>query len=411
MKIALVHDDLIQMGGAERLLIALTELYPDAPVYTSFASKKWLSICSEKGIKLQTSFMQSLPFKEKLFRLYALFLFYPLAFESFDFSDFDLVVSISARFSHGILTKPGTIHICYMNSPGRMIWETSDYFRFESTKVKKVIKILPTLTTLRLWDYISAQKVDYFIANSSVPKNRILRYYHRNSHVIYPFVDNNITELGLKATETKLSGKQEKLNNQEFEVIQEKVLSKAQSSKINNLHINEDYYLIISRLLPWKQISIAIEACKTLDLALKVIGEGPDKERLQKLIEGYPNIELLGYVSEDEKIHLLSLCKAFIVTQLEDFGITPLEAMMSGKPVIAYGKGGVLDTVVPGVTGEFYFKQSSETLIQVLKDFNPKNYLKADCIYQARKFDRLHFDTNIKDYINAVYLKSRKTRN
>lgn len=364
MKIALVHDDLIQFGGAERLVMALHELWPDAPLYTSVASPQWLKICKEKNINLKTSFMQHLPFKTKLNRAFAPMLFHVLGFESFDFSQFDVVLSVSARFAHGVVTKPTTKHICYMNSPGRMIWESHDYFRYEKQSLLKMLGY--SLLDLRLWDFAAAQRVDYFIANSSVPQARIKKFYKRDSIIIHPFI--SIAEYQL------------------------------------NKYSSADYFLIISRLLPWKQIALAIHACNKLALPLKIIGEGPDKDRL-KNISG-PTVEILGYVSEEEKKICISNCLALIVTQYEDFGITPLEAMALGKPVIAYGKGGVLDTVINQKTGMFFEHQTVDSLVMALQNFNPTQFLKSDCLSQAKRFDRQYFEKNIKDFVNAVYLEA-----
>lgn len=364
MKLAIVHDDLIQFGGAERLLLALHELWPEAPVYTSIASKEWLQKCVDENIDLKTSFMQKFPLKKQLNRIYAPFLLYPLAFESFDFSEYDVVLSLSARFAHGIITKPYTKHICYMNSPGRMIWESHNYFEYE--KFNKLNLLMPSLTALRLWDFTAAQRVDYFIANSTLPKSRINKYYQRDSIIVYPFVETNKFPL--------------------------------------NKYTSSEYFLIISRLLAWKRIDIAIKAFNKLNLPLKIIGEGPEHDRLRSLAAS--NIEFLGYVSEEEKRIHLSKAAALVVTQHEDFGITPLEAMASGKPVIAYGKGGVLDTVEPGITGVFYPEQTEESLAHVLIDFNYKDYLVSDCLARAKRFDKCRFTKNIQDFVHAVYLES-----
>ena len=368
MKIALVHDDLIQFGGAERLLMALHDLYPDAPLYTSMASSKWKKICKQKNIKLVTSFMQNLPFKVRLNKYYAPFLLYVLAFERFDLSKFDVVISVSARFAHGIITKPSTKHICYMNSPGRMIWEASDYFKNTKPLIKNMIDL--SLTNLRLWDYTAAQRVDYFIANSSVPKARIKKYYGRASKVIYPFV-----------------------NMADFLTIDMAV----QTKKTN-------HFVLVSRLQDWKRIDVAIHAFNALKLPLKIIGNGPQKDHLKKIAGS--SIEFYHNLSDLDKIAHIASSQAMVITQHEDFGITAIEAMACGIPVIAYGKGGVLDTVVPGKTGEFFAEQSYVSLTDCLRKFDPANYLISDCIHQAYKFDKVYFDKYVKDFVNAVYLSN-----
>ena len=363
MKIALVHDDLIQFGGAEKLLMTFHEIWPDAPVYTSVVSKRWKKVCENKNIKLTTSFMQYFPFAAKLNRVYSVFLFHALAFESFDFTEFDVVLSISSRYAHSISTKPKTVHICYMNTPGRMFWEPIPYFMSLNSVLRSFVK--PILTHLRIWDYICAQRVDYFIANSKIPKDRIKKYYGRDSEIIYPFVD---------VKEFSLSTK------------------------------NMGYFLIVSRLQSWKRIDIAVKACSKLNLKLKVAGEGPALFELKR-IAGL-SVEFLGYVSESEKKKLLENCTAFINTQFEDFGISSLEALLCGKPVIAYAKGGVLDTVIPDKTGIFFYKQTVGELEKVLRNFNPKNYDSTICRESVEKFDKITFVKNIKAFVDKKYIES-----
>lgn len=364
MKLALVFDDLIQFGGAERLLLAAHEIWPDAPVYTSVVSNDWKDICAEKGIDVRTSFMQRFPFIEKLYKHYAPFLFYPIAFESFELSDYDVVLSISSRFSHGVRVMPRRKHICYMNSPGRMFWEPFEYFS-EDGFIKKLqaLFLAPALSTLRVWDYRAAQKVDHFIANSKTPHSRIKKYYGRDADIIYPFV-----EFGEDAGAEEGAG---------------------------------EYFLVITRLVSWKRVEHAISACEKAGVSLKVIGTGPDMGRLKGLAG--ENTQFLGYVSEKEKINAIKGSRAIIITQHEDFGIVPLEAMYHGKPVIAYGAGGVLETVVPGRTGEFYYTQSADHLAEAINDFDPERYSAQECKKQAEIFSKDRFKKSLEDYVNSVY--------
>jgi glycosyltransferase involved in cell wall biosynthesis len=380
MKIAIVFDDLIQFGGAERLLLAVHEVWPDAPIYTSVASKRWQQICAEKEIKLHTSFMQKLPWVEKLNRFYAVFFLHVLAFESFDLhkqndtsdSDYDVVLSISTRFAHGVNTKPTTKHVCYMNSPGRMFWEPFDYFegefnRHKITKKLSTLFLLPFLSILRLWDYSAAQRIDYFIANSKTPQKRIKSYYWRNSTIIHPFVD---------------------------------LTTKQGSDKKP-----DDYFVILTRLVSWKRVDIAVRACSLNNIKLKIIGDGPDIGRLKKIAG--PSIEFLGYIHDEaEKIRLLKNSLALIVTQHEDFGIAPLEAMSVGTPIIAYKKGGVLETVIASKTGEFFDAQDENSLAQALLAFDPLMYRPQDCINRADQFSKETFKKRLRDCINSVYLKN-----
>jgi len=370
MKIALVFDDLIQLGGAERLLSAIHEVYPDAPIYTSHASKKWEIRCAALSIRLITSFMQRLPFRIPLNRLYGLLGIHALAFETFDFREFDVVLSISSRFAHGIVVEPPCTHICYMNSPGRMFWDSRSYFeteRFLGTSAGGKmcnLCLAPFLCFLRIWDYSAAQRVDHFLANSLVPQSRIKKYYRRDSKIIHPFVPN--------------------VDPAVYGTWSEGV-----------------YFLVITRLVPWKRVDVAVEACEKLSLKLKVIGTGPDLARLRKNSNG--STEFLGYVTDEEKYRQILGCKALLVTQLEDFGIAVLEAMLFGKPVVAYGSGGVLETVVPGVTGEFFYDQHAESLANVLAGFDPLRYSREDCKNQALKFSKEAFKNELDDFVKKVY--------
>jgi glycosyltransferase involved in cell wall biosynthesis len=370
-KLAIVFDDLIQQGGAEKLLCTASELFPNAPVYTSLATKKWLDYFSEKNTRVVTSFMQKIPFGVRLNRVMGLFGVHSLAFSNFVFDDYEVVLSISSRFAHHIITKPGTVHICYINSPGRMFWEPINYFEGETFFLNRFFKRFSYflswsfLSLARIRDYVCAQRVDYFIANSKTPQARVTKYYGRTSQIIYPF--HSIESPG-----------------------SEEVISSA------------DYFLIISRLQAWKKIDIAIKACEKTNLKLKIIGEGADFGRLRSLAG--KNTELLGRVSELEKQQYLENCKALIMTQKEDFGIIALEAMAVGKPVIAYGLGGALETVLDGVTGVFFYSQDEESLRSVLVDFDGAKYKTSDCINQASRFTKTLFDQELKSLINMKLL-------
>jgi glycosyltransferase involved in cell wall biosynthesis len=367
MKIAIVCDDLIQFGGQERLVEAVLEIWPDAPVFAPVISKKWQKVLQNKKIKYYASFLQRFPFAEKLYRFYSVFLLHILAFESFDFNNYDVVISISSRFSHHIITRPTTKHICYMNTPGRMFWEQRDYFEEESIRGKGFKRALFDtflsfpINFIRMLDYIAAQRVDYFIANSKTSQARIKKYYGRESRIIYPFVDLDRFKNVLK------------------------------DAAISN------YFLVVTRLAPWKRVDIAIEACKNLGLNLKVVGTGPALSEFKTKTAS--NIEILGFVSDSKVASLYANCIAFINTQYEDFGITPLEAMACGKPVIAYGRGGVLETVKDDITGEFFKEQTVQDLISVLESFDRKKYSEEDCRIQAEKFSKQRFVEDLKSFV------------
>jgi glycosyltransferase involved in cell wall biosynthesis len=379
MKIALVCDDLIQHGGQERLFVELTNMYPNADIFAPVLSKEWKSFFSRRGRRVHTSFMQHLSFIEKLNKLYAVFLLHVFALESFDFSAYDLVLSVSSRFAHHVVTRPQTTHICYMNSPGRMIWNLTEYFDTAGGSsggsvggriFKKIIKgiLKPVLIHLRLVDFTAAQRVDLFIANSKNVQNRIRKYYKKESTVIYPFV-----------------------NSVDF--------SPATSSPA--AFSTGSYFLAISRLVNWKRLDLVVKACSTLNLPLKVVGEGPAAFYLRSLAG--ESVEFLGYVTEEQKQKLLSTCIALVHPQEEDFGITPLEALACGKPVIAYGRGGVLETVIPGETGEYFTSQTEASLSKVLQQFNPKKYDSKKCRARAVEFDIRAFRYKIKEFVLRVY--------
>ena len=367
MKLAIVCDDLIQKGGAEKIVEALSDIFPDAPIYTSIASNEWLKKFEGKNRVIKTSFLQKFPFSVKLNRYFVPFLLNIIAFESFDLSDYDVVLSSSSRFAHFALTKPGTKHICYTHSPGRMFWEPFDYFEDENFGVLKPLKFLAKwflklpLSYIRMKDFEASKKVDIFIANSKITQRRIKKYYGRDSEIVHPFVDFD---------------------------------------KYKNVEpVKGDFFLIITRLVSWKKVDIAVKAFNDLGTELRVIGEGPDLNRLKKLAK--PNINFLGYVSESEKIENIQNCRAVIVTQKEDFGIVSLEGMSFGKPIIAFGKGGAKEISVEGKTGEFFSDQTPESLRNLINNFNPDKYNYSDCVDRASFFNKEKFEMEIKRVINV----------
>lgn len=331
--------------------------------------------------------MQHLPFKEKLYRHY--FLLYPLAFESFDLTGYDVVLSSSTRFAHGVITRPETLHICYMNTPPRMFWEPQTYFE-QNAPLSFLLS--PFLSYLRMWDYSAAQRVDYFIANSKTPQARIKKYYGRESHIIYPFVD-----LVRFQNNSENSVNQRVRNSGSSDILKHRSTDAPSRSEFS------DYFLVVSRLTAWKRIDVAIEACNQLKLPLKIIGEGPDRQRLEKLAG--PTVELLGRLTDEEVVSYYKSCRALIFPQKEDFGITPLEAQAAGKPVIAYKAGGALETVIEGKTGEFFYPQTVEALVKTLSHFDAAQYQSGDCYAQARKFSKERFQRELKNFVEKCYEK------
>lgn len=366
MKLAIVNDDLIQHGGQENILEELLNIFPNADLYCSVISKEWKVRLTDKGIKYHTSFLDKWPFITKLTRYVSPFLLHNLAYESFDFTNYNVVLSSSSRFSHHIITKPSTVHLCYMHSPGRMIWNSYEYFKDETfgilSALKKIGRVFLSyaLGFMRMEDYISAQRVDFFAANSSVSKMRIEKYYGRDADIIFPFVDK------ISMEEPRGSG---------------------------------DYFVVISRLAAWKKIELVIDACIKGNFKLKIIGTGSDEKRLKNIASGNPLVEFLGYVSDAEKTKVISESKALIQPQLEDFGIVPLEANALGKPVICYGKGGALDTQVEGETALFFNSQDIDTLLNALNNFDSSDYDPNVCIKNAERFSKQAFRQQIIDFV------------
>lgn len=357
IKIALVHDYLAQFGGAERVLSALCELFPEAPIYTLIYDKKSTGYVFEKR-KIITSFLQKIPLPKKYFR--SLFWLMPIAAEQFDLSDYDLVISISTSYAKGVVVPTNTFHISYCSTPPRYLWhhskESLDEFRIPKI-FRPFLNIF--LTYLRIWDYQAAQRVDFFVANSENVKKRIKFYYNRDSKVIYP-----------------------PLESKKFFI----------SDK------SKDYFLMVGRMVPYKRFDIAIDAFSWLsNEKLIVVGKGPEFKELKSKVKRLrlKNIKFVGLVSDNELPSFYANCKALIFPQEEDFGIVPLEAMACGRPVIAFKAGGALETVVENKTGIFFENQSSDSLIEAVKKFNKMKFDSEAIRNHALGFDKQIFKKKI----------------
>ena len=357
LNIALVHDYLNQYGGAERVLEALHALYPHAPVYTSFYAPKIMPAHFRRW-NIHTSFMRNLPNVAKWHQLYMPL--YPTAFEQFDLSSYDVVLSSSSAFAKGVITQPETLHVCYCHSPMRFAWNYHDYIGGESVPHRAHLLLAFVLNYVRLWDEVSANRVDTYIANSRVVASRIRKRYNRLATIINPPVD-----------------------------------TRQYSPAKGGAH--GDYFLMVSRLIPYKRIDLAVDAFNSLGLPLKIVGTGRQATKLQA--RAGTGIEFLGAVPEAELKKLYAHCKAFIFPGQEDFGIAPLEAQASGRPVIAYGAGGALETVRPGITGEFFTEQTAQALADTVHSFDAEKYDPAEIRRHAEQFDIEVFKRKIAEFI------------
>ena len=359
MKVALVHDYLNQMGGAERVVLAFHELFPDAPLYTSIYDPRRVDAAFQQ-IDIRTSFMQRLPFVKKHHQPFLPL--YPFAMERLDLRGYDLILSSSSAFGKGVITKPGTMHICYCHTPMRWCWNYDEYV--EREQLGKLARgVLPFLITwLRVWDQTTAMRVDHFIANSPAVADRIQKYYRREAVVIPPPVD-------------------------------------ASRFLFDPTTQPEDYFLVVSRLMPYKRIDLAIQACNRLQLPLVIIGSGRDQQRLQQMAG--PTIRFLGRLSDAEVLHYYAHCRALILPGEEDFGITPLEAQASGRPAVAYSAGGALASVIDGVTGTFFQEQTVESLAATLAAFDETRYDPQIIRDHALEFDKPRFHRRILQFIEA----------
>lgn len=357
MKIAFVHEYLNQFGGAERMLLSLCAIFPDAPIYTLFYDKNATGEVFE-GREIRTSFLQRFPFVKKYHRGFPLLM--PLAIEQFDFSDFDVVISISASFAKGVVTKPHTKHICICLTPPRFLWDDSHKFVEEFGYSRLIKNILPPfISYLRVWDREASYRVDEFWAISEFIKERIRKYYSKNSDIIYPPVD------------------------------------------VSKFYISSDlgdYFLMAGRLVAYKRFDLGIKAFNKLGFPLKVVGIGPELKKLKKMAKD--NIEFLELVSDDRLAELYSKTQALILPQEEDFGIVPLEAMASGRPVIAFRSGGAVETIAEGKTGVFFNEQTVDSLAYAVKSFDVNKFNSTFCRSQAEKFDVGVFRDRILQKIN-----------
>lgn len=370
-KIALVHDFLIGLGGAENVLGKIAEIYNESDVFTLISDKRILKYPEFDWIRKKrvfSSFLQHFP-KFLKNRKKWLLPFMPTAIETLDFRDYDLVISSSGAFSKGIVVKSKTLHICYMHSPLRYVWDWSHQYQ-EENNLKGGTKFFTRLflNYLRLWDRASAMRPDYLIANSKYTQARIKKYYRRESQVIYPPV---------RVKDFKVTGK------------------------------NQNYFLTVARLSAYKQIDILIEAFGKLGLPLVIVGDGSQRKKLEKKIVETQNsnrIKILGELERSKLIKLYENCRAFVFACEDDFGIAPVEAMAAGKPVIALREGGVTETVLEGETGEFFDTAKPEMIADGIRRFieNEKKYNPEEIRQRAEEFREDRFERELTYFINKI---------
>jgi glycosyltransferase involved in cell wall biosynthesis len=379
MKIALVHDWLTGMRGGEKVLEVFCELFPDAHLYTLLHNKGSLSSVIE-DMDIRTSFIQKLPFVKKKYRHFLPI--FPTAIERFDLREYDLVLSSSHCVAKGVVTSADTLHICYCFTPMRYIWDLYNlYFGKERAGMFTRLASSLVLNYLRKWDLASCSRVDKFVAISRYIAERIKKNYGRDSDLIYPPVDCSYFEPALS---------------------------------------NKNFYLMVSPLAPNKRVDIAVEAFNTIGLPLIVIGSGQEEKKLEKMAG--KNIKLMGWQSDEIVREHYANCKALIFPGVEDFGIVPLEAQACGKPVIAFGEGGALETIIPldkrtenrneqlgNATGLFFYEQTAESLANAVARFEDvQGQFNWQAIRRnAESFDRAIFKDRVRTYVDKEYREFR----
>ncbi|MEK7521788.1 MAG: glycosyltransferase [Patescibacteria group bacterium] len=362
MKVALVYDRVNKWGGAERVLLSLHKLFPNAPLYTSVYNPhtaKWAKVFP----KIHTSFLNRLPFAKTRHDLYAAFM--PIAFESFNFSEYGLVISVTSEAAKGIITKPGTTHICYCLTPTRYLWSGHNQYL---GGVRKILS-QPLVAYLKWWDKTAAQRPDIIVSISQTVAKRVEKYYGRKSPVIYPPVNTKIFTTPLRRS----------------------VVSK-----------DEKPYLIVSRLVSYKKVDLVVKVFNRLKKPLIVVGTGSEEKKLRGMTRS--NIIFTGFVEDDLLQKYYVNARALIFPQEEDFGIVAVEAQAAGTPVIAYKKGGAMETVTEK-TGVFFDEQTADSLNEAIVKCEKKSFKEVDCKKNAEKFSEEKFQKNFATLVSAALLK------
>ena len=340
MRVAITADWMSNVGGGGRVLTQLREMFPDAPIYTTIRDPERLS-AEMREWDVRTSFLQRVPFARRRYQAFLPLM--PLAFEQFDLREYDLVISTSSACAKGVITRPDTLHICYCYTPCRYIW---DLYHDYTAGRRGLPLIAPIAHWLRIWDRLSADRVDHFVSLSREVAGRIRRHYRRDAEIVYPPVDvDRIQPNGRPA---------------------------------------EDFYLVVSRLVEYKRIDLAVQAATRLGRRLVVVGEGPMRKKLEAMAG--PTVEFRGFLTDDEVADLLARCRGFLFPGLEDFGIAPVEAQAAGRPVVALGRGGTAETVIDGVTGVLVDEQSVEAVIAGMRRLERMRIDPAVCRRNAERF-------------------------
>lgn len=371
MRVALAHDWLISLGGAEKCLKVFNELYPDAPLYTLVYSLDSAHKLGFNPRDICSSFLQNKRGIQEKYRKYLPL--FPYLIEQFDLSEYEVILSSSHCVAKGVLTRGDQLHICYCHTPVRYAWDLTHRYLKENNLERGIKSILARIALhyIRIWDVQTANRVDHFIANSNYTAKRIWRAYRREATVIYPPVDTD-----------------------KFQVCHEK----------------GDYFLFVSRLVPYKKADLIVQAFTKMGLPLKVVGDGPQMGLCQKLAG--PKVEILGYVNNDELSSLMGQSRALVFAADEDFGIIPVEAQACGTPVIAYGKGGLTETVVPAdgnnwdrATGVFLFEQSVNAFEHAVRQFEEwEELFRPDVIRtNAERFSRERFKREVEQFVEDKY--------
>lgn len=362
MRVALVHDWLVGNAGGERVLLDLHELWPEAPIYTLVYDEErapaWTHECD-----VRTTFLQHIPGAKSRHKM--LLGLMPRAWEELDLTSYDLVISSCMSCCKGVMTRPDALHVCYCHSPIRYVWDL--YFEYLShTDPVRRAAMRHTIPRIRMWDYAAAQRVDYFVANSAYVARRIRKFYRRDAAVIHPaspIVATNVIE-------------------------------------------PQGYYLVVSRFIGYKRVDVAIAACNALGRKLKVVGSGGEEEDKLRQLAG-PTVEFMGYVSDDEMCDVYAGASAFLFPGVEDFGLTPIEAMSAGVPVLAYKEGGALETVQDGRSGLFFEEQTPEGLAACIERFEREGvaWSRAQVAEYGRGFSRERFKEEFGNFVREKVVR------